>query len=156
MQKVLILLKPDAVHRRLIGKIITRFEEKGLQLVGIKLIKMTEELARENYRQHKGRDFYEPLIRYLTAGPVVAIVLKGKEVVEIARKMAGFTFGSKAEPGTIRGDYAVSNRFNLIHVSDSKETAEAEIGIFFRPDETFDYDAADIQWIYDTSQGTII
>ncbi len=156
MQKALILLKPDAVQRRLIGKIITRFEEKGLQLVGIKLIKMTKELARENYRQHKGRDFYEPLIRYLTAGPVVAIALKGKEVVEIARKMAGFTFSSKAEPGTIRGDYAVSNRFNLIHVSDSKETAEVEIGIFFRPDEVFEYDATDIQWIYDTSQGTII
>ncbi len=156
MQKVLLLLKPDAVQRRLIGKIITRFEEKGLQLVGIKLVKMTEELARENYRQHKGRDFYEPLIRYVTSGPVVVIVLKGKEVVEIARKMAGFTFGSKAEPGTIRGDYAVSNRFNLIHISDSKEAAETEIGIFFGEDELVEYDAADYSWVYDTSQGKII
>ncbi len=156
MQKALLLLKPDAVQRRLIGKIITRFEEKGLQLVGIKLVKMTEKLARENYRQHKGRDFYEPLIRYVTSGPIVAVVFKGKEVVEIARKMAGFTFGSKAEPGTIRGDYAVSNRFNLIHVSDSKEAAETEIGIFFGEDELVEYDAADYPWVYDTSQGKII
>ncbi|MEE9584789.1 MAG: nucleoside-diphosphate kinase [Candidatus Brocadiales bacterium] len=156
MQKALILLKPDAVQRRLIGKIVSRFEEKGLQIVGIKLVRMTEELARENYRQHKGRDYYEPLIRYMTAGPVVAMVLKGKEAVETTRKMAGFTFGTKAEPGTIRGDYAVSNRFNLIHVSDSKETAEAEIGIFFKKGEILEYDAIDNPWVYDTSQGTFI
>ncbi|MFQ5862035.1 MAG: nucleoside-diphosphate kinase [Candidatus Brocadiales bacterium] len=156
MQKTLVILKPDAVQRRLIGKIISRFEEKGLQIVGMKFIGMTEELARENYRQHKGREYYEPLIRYMTAGPVVVIVLKGKEVVETARKMAGFTFGTKADPGTIRGDYVVSNRFNLIHVSDSKEAAEDEIGIFFREDEISEYDAVDNPWVYDISEGTII
>lgn len=156
MQKTLVILKPDAVQRRLIGKIISRFEEKGLQIVGIKFLMMTQELARENYRQHKGRDFYEPLIKYMTAGPVVAMVLRGKEVVETTRKMAGFTFGTKAEPGTIRGDYAVSNRFNLIHVSDSKEAAEAEIAIFFGADEILEYDMVDNPWVYDVSQGTII
>lgn len=156
LQKTLVILKPDAVQRRLIGKIISRFEEKGLQIVGMKFIKMTQELARKNYRQHKGRDFFEPLIRYVTAGPVVAMVLKGKEVVETTRKMAGFTFGPKAEPGTIRGDYAISNRFNLVHVSDSQEAAEAEIDIFFGADEILEYEAVDNPWIYDMSQGTII
>lgn len=156
MQKTLVILKPDAVQRRLIGKIISRFEEKGLQIVGMKLIQMTEEIARENYRQHEGRDFYEPLIRYITASPVVVMVLRGKEVIETARKMAGFTFGTKAEPGTIRGDYAVSNRFNLIHVSDSVEAAEVEIGIFFSKDEILDYDAVDGPWVYDLSQGVAI
>jgi nucleoside-diphosphate kinase len=156
LQKTLVILKPDAVQRKLIGKIISRFEEKGLQIVGMKFIKMTQELARKNYRQHKGRDFFEPLIRYMTAGPVVAMVLKGKEVVETTRKMAGFTFGTKAEPGTIRGDYATSSRFNLVHVSDSQEAAEAEIDIFFGADEILEYDAVDNPWIYDMSQGTII
>ncbi len=156
MQRVLILLKPDAVQRRLIGRIITRFEEKGLQVIGMKLVRMTEELARQNYRQHEGRDFYEPLVKYMTSGPVVAIVLRGKEVVEIARKMAGFTFGSKAEPGTIRGDYAVSNRYNLIHVSDSTEAADAEIGLFFKDSEILAYDPVDTSWVYDVSQGSIV
>ncbi|MHC4196511.1 MAG: nucleoside-diphosphate kinase [Planctomycetota bacterium] len=156
MQRVLILLKPDAIQRRLIGRIITRFEEKGLQVVGMKFIRVSEELARQNYRQHDGRDFYEPLIKYMTSGPVVALVLSGKEVVEIARKMAGFTFGSKAEPGTIRGDYAVSNRYNLIHVSDSTESADAEIGIFFKESEIMDYDPVDTSWVYDVSQGSIV
>ncbi|MEE9557958.1 MAG: nucleoside-diphosphate kinase [Candidatus Brocadiales bacterium] len=156
MQRVLILLKPDAVQRRLIGRIITRFEEKGLQVVGMKLVRMTEELARQNYRQHEGRDFYEPLVKYMTSGPVVALILSGKEVVEIVRKMAGFTFGSKAEPGTIRGDYAVSNRYNLIHVSDSTEAADAEIGLFFKDSEILAYDPVDTSWVYDVSQGSIV
>lgn len=156
MQKTLVILKPDAIQRRLIGKIITRFEEKGLQIVGLKLMRMTEELARRNYVQHKGRDFYEPLVRYMTSSPVIVLVLMGKEVIETARKMAGFTFGTKAEPGTIRGDYAISNRFNLIHVSDSQETAEREISIFFKKEELLEYESVDTPWVYDLSQGMVV
>lgn len=156
MQRTLVILKPDAIQRRLSGKIITRFEEKGLQIVGLKLIRMTEELARRNYVQHEGRDFYEPLIRYMTSSPVIVLVLKGKEVIETARKMAGFTFGTKAEPGTIRGDYATSNRFNLIHVSDSKETADREISLFFKKEELLEYEGVDTSWVYDLSQGTVV
>lgn len=156
MQNTLVILKPDAIQRRLIGKIITRFEEKGLQIMGLKLMRMTEELARRNYIQHKGRDFYEPLVRHMTSSPVIVLVLRGKEVIETTRKMAGFTFGTKAEPGTIRGDYAISNRFNLIHVSDSLETAEREISIFFKKEELLEYENVDTPWVYDLSQGTIV
>ncbi|HHT9131410.1 MAG TPA: nucleoside-diphosphate kinase [Candidatus Tripitaka californicus] len=156
MQNTLVILKPDAIQRRLIGKIITRFEEKGLQIMGLKLMRMTEELARRNYVQHKGRDFYEPLVRFMTSSPVIVLALRGKEVIETVRKMAGFTFGTKAEPGTIRGDYAISNRFNLIHVSDSLETAEREISIFFKKDELLEYENVDTPWVYDLSQGTIV
>ncbi|HHT9154533.1 MAG TPA: nucleoside-diphosphate kinase [Candidatus Tripitaka sp. YC43] len=156
MQNTLVILKPDAIQRRLIGKIITRFEEKGLQIMGLKLMRMTKELARRNYIQHKGRDFYEPLVRFMTSSPVIVLVLRGKEVIETIRKMAGFTFGTKAEPGTIRGDYAISNRFNLIHVSDSLETAEREISIFFKKEELLEYENVDTPWVYDLSQGTIV
>ncbi|MEK7822131.1 MAG: nucleoside-diphosphate kinase [Planctomycetota bacterium] len=156
MQNTLVILKPDAIQRRLIGKIITRFEEKGLQIMGLKLMRMTEELARRNYVQHKGRDFYEPLVKFMTSSPVIVLVLRGKEVIETTRKMAGFTFGTKAEPGTIRGDYAISNRFNLIHVSDSLETAEREISIFFKKEELLEYENVDTPWVYDLSQGTIV
>lgn len=156
MERTLVILKPDALQRRLVGKIISRFEEKGLQILALKLITMTEKLARRNYIQHEGRDFYEPLIRFMTSGPVVVMVLKGKDVVAVARKMVGHTFGAKAEPGTIRGDYALSNRFNLIHVSDSLETAQTEIDIFFKKEELLDYDTMDYPWVYDLSQGVII
>ncbi len=155
MQRTLAILKPDAIQRRLIGKIITRFEEKGLQIVGLKLMRMTEELARRNYVQHEGRDFYEPLIRYVTSSPVIVMILMGKEVIETARKMAGFTFGTKAEPGTIRGDYAVSNRFNLIHVSDSQEAADREISLFFKKGEILEYESVDMPWVYDLSKGIV-
>lgn len=156
MERTLVILKPDALQRRLVGKIISRFEEKGLQILALKLITMTEKLARQNYIQHEGRDFYEPLIRFMTSGPVVVMVLKGKDVVAVARKMVGYTFGAKAEPGTIRGDYALSNRFNLIHVSDSLETAQTEIDLFFKKEELLDYDTMDYPWVYDLSQGVII
>ncbi|NUO07286.1 MAG: nucleoside-diphosphate kinase [Candidatus Brocadia sp.] len=156
MEKTLIILKPDAVQRRLLGKILSRFEEKGFQLLGLKMIQIPESLARRHYAMHEGKDFFEPLIRYTISAPVLVMVLKGKNAVEIVRKMMGATFGSKAEPGTIRGDYALSNRFNLIHGSDSPTNAEKEIGIFFRKEELFEYNPADIQWLYDMSTGDIV
>ncbi|WKZ20068.1 MAG: nucleoside-diphosphate kinase [Candidatus Jettenia sp. CY-1] len=156
MEKTLIILKPDAVQRRLLGKIIARFEEKGFQILGMKMMQILESLARQHYAPHEGKDFFEPLIRYTTSAPVVVMALKGKNAIEIVRKMMGATFGSKAEPGTIRGDYAVSNRFNLIHGSDSPASAEKEIGIFFKKEELFEYNLTDIQWVYDMSAGDIV
>jgi len=156
MEKTLLILKPDAVQRRLMGKIISRFEEKGFQIIGLKMIQISETLAKKHYGVHEGKDFFEPLVRYTTSSPVIVMALKGKNAIEIARKMMGATFGSKAEPGTIRGDYAVSNRFNLIHGSDSPASAEKEIGIFFRKEELFEYNPADLQWVYDMSTGDVV
>lgn len=156
MQKTLIIVKPDALQRRLVGKIIKRFEEKGLQILGLKMTCISEATARQHYSVHEGKDFYEPLIRYMTSGPVVLMVLKGKNAIDVARKMMGATFGSDALPGTIRGDYAVSNRFNLIHGSDSDASAEKEINTFFTATELVEYEAADLSWVYDMSTGKIV
>ena len=156
MEKTLIILKPDALQRRLLGKIISRFEEKGFQIAGLKMIQISDSLARKHYAAHEGKDFYEPLIKFITAAPVIVMVLNGKNVIEIARKMMGATFVSEAEPGTIRGDYAVSNRFNLIHGSDTPASAEKEIGIFFKKEELFEYNPTDLQWIYDMSTGDVV
>jgi len=151
MESTLVILKPDTVQRRLIGKIVSRFEEKGLQIVGMKLMQISEDLARENYAVHEGKEFYEPLIKFMTSGPVVALVLRGKGAVEIVRKMLGATFGCDADPGTIRGDFGVSNRFNLVHGSDSPESAKREIGLFFAKDDLVSYDLNDLSWVYDLS-----
>lgn len=156
MQKTLIIIKPDAVQRRLIGNIIKRFEDKGFQIMALKMTCIPETLAMQHYSMHKGKDFYEPLIRYTTSGPVVLMVLKGKNAIEVVRKMMGTTFGADAQPGTIRGDYAVSNRFNLIHGSDSESSAEKEISTFFTTAELIEYEAMDLSWIYDMSTGTIV
>ncbi|MDR4507466.1 MAG: nucleoside-diphosphate kinase [Candidatus Brocadiaceae bacterium] len=156
MEKTLVILKPDAIQRRLSGKIITRLEEKGFQIVGLKMMQMKEDLARKHYAVHKERDFFEPLIKYTTSSPVIILVLKGKNAIEVVRKMMGTTFGSQAEPGTIRGDYGLSNRVNLIHGSDSPASAEKEINIFFHKDELLEYTPADQQWIYDVSTGEAV
>ncbi|MBM4020338.1 MAG: nucleoside-diphosphate kinase [Planctomycetes bacterium] len=156
MERTLIILKPDAVHRGLIGRILARFEEKGLQLAALKMARIDRAVAERHYAPHKGKDFYEPLIRFITGGPAVFAVLEGKGAVAVARKMMGPTFGSAAEPGTIRGDFGVSNRFNLIHGSDSPEAAEAEIAIFFRPEELVDWQPAAMVWLYDFSTGDVV
>src|SRR3990170_189219 len=156
MERTLIILKPDAVQRHLVGKIISRFEEKGFQVIGLKMTRLATSMARKHYAIHEGKDFFEPLIRYISSGPLIVMVLKGKGAIEVARKMMGSTFGSKAESGTIRGDYAVSNRFNLIHGSDSPASAEKEIGVFFKKEELFEYNPTDIQWVYDMSTGDIV
>lgn len=152
MQDVLIIIKPDGVQRRLIGEIINRFENKGLIVAGLKMAAIPKDTAMENYSAHKDKDFYDPLIRYMTSSPVVLIALRGLNAVQVARKMVGATFGQNAEPGTIRGDYAISNRFNLVHCSDSPEAAEREIGLFFTDDEIIAYNTTDMRWIYDSSE----
>jgi nucleoside-diphosphate kinase len=153
MQRTLIILKPDALQRGLVGKILTRFEEKGLQIVGLKQVMISEELAAEHYAPHKGKPFYEGLVRFMTSSPVIVLALQGNGAIEVARKMMGATFGFKAEPGTIRGDYGVSSSFNLIHGSDSPESAKAELALWFKPDELLTYDLANRVWTYDYSKG---
>ncbi len=154
MERTLIILKPDAVQRHLIGEIITRFEKKGLQIVGAKLMKIPQSLAETHYEPHKGKPFYPGLVKFMTSSPVVVLALAGKDAIAISRKMMGATFGSKAEPGTIRGDYGVSNSFNLIHGSDSPESATRELGLFFKSDELLDWQPVSQSWVYDMAKGS--
>lgn len=154
MERTLIIFKPDAVQRGLSGEILTRFEKKGLQIVGMKLMKIPQTLAETHYEPHKGKGFYPGLVKFMTSSPVVVLALQGKDAIAIARKMMGATFGSKAEPGTIRGDFGVSNSFNLIHGSDSPEAATRELGLFFKPDELIDWNPASQGWVYDMAKGT--
>lgn len=153
METTLIILKPDAVQRGLMGRIITRFEEKGLQVVGGKLMKISQQLAATHYEAHKEKGFYPGLVKFMTSSPVLVLALRGSGAITIARNMMGATFGSKANPGTIRGDFGVSNSFNLIHGSDSPEAAERELRLFFQPGEVLDYPRAIEGWVYDMSGG---
>jgi nucleoside-diphosphate kinase len=148
MERTLIVLKPDAVQRQLVGRIISRFEQKGLKIVAMRMLQVSEDLARRMYAVHEGKDFHEPLLAFIAASPVVALVLEGKDAVEVCRKMMGPTFGPEAPAGTIRGDLALSMRYNLIHGSDSPASAEREIALFFAEQEILDYDLAAMRWIY--------
>jgi nucleoside-diphosphate kinase len=142
-----VLLKPDAVQRGLVGAIVARFEARGLKLVGLKMIRVPRSLAETYYAEHKGKAFFEPLMAYIAAGPVVAMALEGNGAVSVVRKMMGKTNSAEAEPGTIRGDYALTIGRNVIHGSDSPETAKKEIGLFFRPEELLEYDRVDAAWL---------
>jgi nucleoside-diphosphate kinase len=147
MQQTLILLKPDCVQRRLVGTIIRRFEQKGLRLAGMKLVQASRELAEKHYAVHKGKPFYEPLLRFLASGPTVALVWEGREAVKVARTLMGPTDGTQAPPATIRGDFALSIQNNLVHGSDSPENARLEIDLWFRPEELVGYTPVDTTWI---------
>src|SRR4051812_12549405 len=153
MERTLIILKPDAIQRGLCGEIISRFEKKGLQIVGAKFMKIPQQLAETHYEPHKGKPFYAGLVKFMTSSPVVVLALAGKDVIAVSRKMMGATFGSKAEPGTIRGDFGVSNSFNLIHGSDSAESATRELGLFFQPGELIEWTPASQAWVYDMAKG---
>lgn len=146
-QRTLILLKPDCVHRRLVGEVTRRFEQKGLRLVGLKLLHAGNDLAQKHYAVHKGKPFYESLLRFLTSGPTVAMVWEGREAVAVARNLIGATDGTKAAPGTLRGDFAISVQNNLVHGSDSQENAGAEVALWFRADELVEYQPADAAWV---------
>ena len=135
MQQTLILLKPDAVQRRLVGEVAARFERKGLRLVGLKLVKPSRQLAEKHYAVHKGKPFYESLLSFLTSGPTVAMVLEGREAVAACRALMGLTDGAKSPPGTIRGDFGLSVQNNLVHGSDSAENAAAETALWFQPED---------------------
>ena len=153
METSLIILKPDAVQRGLMGRIITRFEDKGLQIVGAKMMTISPELAAQHYKDHLGKGFYDGLVRFMTSSPVLVLAVRGVGAIAMCRKMMGATFGSKAEPGTIRGDFGVSNSFNLIHGSDSPEAAERELALFFGTGEVQSWKRAAEPWIYDLTGG---
>lgn len=131
IQRTLVLLKPDTVRRGLVGEVLSRYQAKGLELVAMQLRTIDAEQADRHYAEHVERDFYPPLRTFVTSGPLVALVLEGDEAIEVVRALNGATDGRKAAPGSIRGDLALSNRENLVHGSDSPESAEREIGLWF-------------------------
>jgi len=147
MQRTLVLLKPDCLQRRLAGEVLRRFETKGLRLVGIKLVHANRAIAENHYAVHKGKPFYDSLLKFITAGPTIALVLEGREAVAVVRQLMGPTDGTKAPPGTIRGDFALSIQNNLIHGSDSPENAASEIAIWFRPEDLVTWTMADDAWV---------
>lgn len=155
METTLIIFKPDAVQRGLMGRILTRFEEKGLQIVGCKLMQISQDLAATHYEAHKARPFYAGLVKFMTSSPVLVLAVRGNNAIAVSRKMMGATFGSNAEAGTIRGDFGVSNSFNLIHGSDSPEAAQRELKLFFKAGEVLEYPRAIESWVYDMSGGKI-
>lgn len=150
-ERTLIIIKPDAVQRHIMGQLISRFEQKGLKLVAAKFMQIDESLAKKHYAVHKGKPFFEGVVKYISSSPVLVMVWQAKGVIEMTRKMMGATFGLEAEPGTIRGDFGCSQRYNLVHGSDSPGSAEAEIALYFKDDEITDYTFADRDWIFGKS-----
>ncbi len=147
-ERTLIIVKPDGVQRHMIGEIISRFEKKGFKLAAAKFMQITEDLARTHYAVHKDKPFFEGVVKYLASSPVMVMVLQAEGVIQMSRKMMGATFGYDAEPGTIRGDFGCSRGYNLVHGSDSPESAEYEIGLYFSPEEILDYSLVDEKWLY--------
>jgi len=148
MENTFIMVKPDGVQRGLIGEVVKRFEEKGFTLVGGKLMNISTELAKEHYGEHKERPFFGELVDFITSGPVFAMVWQGENVISTARNMIGATNPSEATPGSIRGDFAVTVGKNIIHGSDSAESAEREINLFFTSEEQLNYSKQTNDWIY--------
>lgn len=147
MERTLVLLKPDCVQRRLMGQIISRFENKGLNLIAMKLMRVTPELSRQHYAEHVEKPFYPGLEAFITGAPVLAMVVEGLEVIRVVRDMLGATSGLKAAAGTIRGDFSSSRQMNLVHASDGPEAATREIGLYFAPDEICDYEPTLTGWL---------
>jgi nucleoside-diphosphate kinase len=147
MERTLVIVKPDGVQRGLIGDVLQRFETRGLKLVGLKLMSVSEELARRHYGIHKGKPFFEGLIRYITSAPVVVVVFEGKDAVAAVRSTVGATNPVQAAPGTIRGDLAMEIGRNLVHASDSVETARSEVVLFFREEELVSWSRDTDRWI---------
>ncbi len=149
MDRTFVMVKPDGVQRGLVGEVITRFERRGFKLVALKLLQMDGGLAERHYEEHRGKPFFEELVRYITSGPVAAMVLEGKEVVTTVREMMGATQPTKAQPGTIRGTYGVDVGRNIVHGSDSATSAAREIGLFFTDGELIGYERALEPWIHE-------
>ena len=148
MERTFIMVKPDGVQRGYVGEVVQRFEQKGFVLAGAKLMQISEELAKEHYGEHKERPFFGELVDFITSGPVFAMVWEGEGVIATSRNMIGATNPAEANPGSIRGDYAVTVGKNMIHGSDSEESAAREINLFFNENELIDYTKATSNWIY--------
>ncbi len=149
MQRTLIIFKPDCVQRRLVGDVLRRFEAKGLRIAALKLLQVPRQLGEQHYGEHKGKPFFDGLIDFITGGPVVVGILEGNEAISVVRTMLGATNGVAAAPGTIRGDYSISKQNNLIHGSDSPESADREMALWFRPEEVVEYEVAGSEWVFD-------
>jgi len=149
LERTLVIIKPDGVQRGLIGAIISRLENRGLKIVAMKMIQMDEALARKHYAVHEGKPFFEGLVKYITSGPVVVMVVEGTRAIEIVRRTMGATNPAEAAPGTIRADFALEIGRNLVHGSDSPETAEKEINLFFSPSEILSYSRDTDRWIFE-------
>ncbi len=149
MERTLVLVKPDAMQRGLAGDIISRLERRGLKIVGLKLLHVDRPLAERHYAEHQGKGFYEGLVRYITACPIVAAVFEGTDAVEVVRRTMGVTNPKEAAPGTIRGDFGIEIGRNLIHGSDSKESAEREVSLFFKESEMVSYERAIDWWVFE-------
>ena len=147
IEKTFVMLKPSTVARGLMGTVLARFENKGLKIVAMKLTWITREKADKQYAVHKTKPFYESLVKYMTSGPVVAMVIEGDDAVAVVRRIIGKTNAKEAESGTIRGDFAISNEKNAVHASDSVENAKMEMAIYFTADEILKYKRADEEWL---------
>ena len=148
LQKTVVLVKPDGLQRGLIGDIVSRFEKKGLKLVGLKMTSLTDEVLDDWYVHHKGKPFFKGLKDFMKSYPIVAMVWEGMEAVAAVRLMCGITKGYEAEPGSIRGDYGLSQQFNLIHASDSVDSAKKEMSLLFKKEELFEYDKGEYLYLY--------
>ena len=146
-QRTFVMIKPDGVQRGLVGEIISRFEKKGIKIVGMKMLSVSRELAEKHYGVHKGKPFFKPTVKYIMSSPVVAMVLEGHNVIDMVRSMMGKTDPQDAAIGTIRGDYGQFIGRNIIHGSDGPDTAEFEINLWFKPEELSDYTRIDEQWL---------
>jgi nucleoside-diphosphate kinase len=149
METTLIILKPDSLKRRLVGEIVGRYERKGLQIVGMKLVHLKRELVEEHYAVHRDRPFFDRLVQYMSGNPVIVMAVRGRRAVQVCRDLNGATFGYEAAAGTIRGDYGVSKSMNLVHGSDSPESARRELDLFFAPHEILEDPPCDLNWVYD-------
>jgi len=149
MERTFLMIKPDGVQRGLIGEVIRRVEQKGLKIVAMKMLRVSRELAEKHYEEHRGKSFYESLISYITSSPVVAMVVEGKNAVQVVRKMIGATDPLEASPGTIRGDFGLEIGRNVVHASDSPASAEREISLYFSEEEIVEYRRIDEEWLYE-------
>lgn len=149
MEKSFVMMKPDTVQRRLMGKVLSRFEEKGLQIVAVKMMQISEELAKEHYGEHSEKPFFNDLVEYITSSAVLAMVIQGDDSISLIRKMVGATNPKEADLGTIRGDFALDMGRNIIHASDSPDSAKREISLFFEESEICEYDMPDQDIIYE-------
>ncbi len=148
MERTYCMVKPDGVQRNAVGEIIARFEKKGIKIVALKMMQISQETAERHYAEHKEKPFFADLVNFITSGPVVAMVLEGENVVSMVRTMMGATNPKDSAPGTIRGDWGLTIDKNVIHGSDSPESAAREIAIFFKPEEILEYVKAGQDWIY--------
>ena len=153
MQRTLVLLKPDCVQRRLMGKVISRFEDKGLNVVAMKMIRVTPELSRQHYAEHVEKPFYPSLESFITSAPVIAMAIDGLDVIQVVRDMLGATSGLSAAAGTIRGDYSSSRQMNLVHASDSEASAQRELELYFSASEFCDYEPVAIEFMRASDEG---